>query len=96
MFANKNRNRLNSDATPTLFPTMEGGSGFSAINIDHPYSRPALVCQGLGTPEHLSRQLYSEEPPKKICVLQDIIISQAGMFLICFSILKLYKHCHRT
>lgn len=80
MFANKKQNRLNSDATPTLFPTMKRGSGNLAINRDHPYSRSPLAYQGPDTPEQLPRHLHSEEP----YILQ--IFRPAGMFLIWFSI----------
>ncbi|KAJ8974567.1 hypothetical protein NQ317_018080 [Molorchus minor] len=52
MFTNKFRNRLNYNAIPTIFPSLEGCS--KDLPLDHTYCRPKLV------------NLEDEEvPPKK-------------------------------
>ncbi|KAJ8946877.1 hypothetical protein NQ317_002824, partial [Molorchus minor] len=62
MFTNKFRNRLNYNAIPTIFSSLEGCS--KDLPLDHTYCRPKLV------------NLEDEEvPPKKTRVLADILLN---------------------
>lgn len=59
MFTNRFCNRLNFDAVPTWFPSLEG----SSKNQDHSYSRRELLLENV------------ESLAKRIEFVQDVIVS---------------------
>lgn len=72
MFANALRNRLYPHAVPTIFPPLEGTA---TSNYDHSYTPYAV--------RPVSMSLHSSvtdciEPPKKLRILQNIILSPSG------------------